>query len=136
MFLSVLKSKIHRATVTQAELNYIGSITIDRQLMEAAGILEFEQVHVADIDNGNRIVTYAIAGKAGSGTICINGAGAQLVRCGDKVIIMSYCHLTEKEAGSFRPTVVFVNQVKTGSVKKRTANSRTGAYGKALTASD
>lgn len=109
MILTLLKSKIHRATVTQAELDYVGSITIDKKLMDTAGILEFEQVHIADIDNGNRLVTYAIAGKAGSGTICINGAGAKLVNCGDKVIIMSYCQLTDNEAKDYIPTVVFVD---------------------------
>lgn len=109
MVLTVLKSKIHRATVTQAETDYIGSITIDKRLMDAAGILEYEQVHVADIDNGNRLITYAIAGKAGSGLICINGAGAKLISSGDKVIIMSYCQLTKNEAKNFKPTVIFVD---------------------------
>lgn len=109
MVLTILKSKIHRATITQADIDYIGSITIDRKLMEAAGILEYEQVHIADIDNGNRLVTYVIAGKAESGTICINGAGAKLVSSGDKVIIMSYCQMTKDEAKNFMPKVVFVN---------------------------
>lgn len=109
MILTILKSKIHRATVTQADVAYIGSITIDKKLMDAAGILEYEQVHVADIDNGNRLVTYTIAGEAGSGIICINGAGAKLVSCGDKVIIMSYCQMTGNESKKFMPKVVFVN---------------------------
>jgi len=109
MILTILKSKIHRATVTQAEIDYIGSITIDKKLMDAAGILEYEQVHIADINNGNRLVTYVIAGKAGSGTICINGAGAKLVSRGDKVIIMSYCQMSEDESKKFMPKVVFVN---------------------------
>jgi aspartate 1-decarboxylase len=109
MVLTLLKSKIHRATVTQAEIDYVGSITIDRQLMDAAGIMEYEQVHVADIDNGNRLVTYVIAGEAGSGTICINGAGAKLVGRGDKVIIMCYCQLTRDESKDFKPTVIFVD---------------------------
>lgn len=109
MILTILKSKIHRATVTQADVAYIGSITIDKKLMDSAGILEYEQVHIADIDNGNRLVTYVIAGEAGSGIICINGAGAKLVSCGDKVIIMSYCQMTENESKKFMPKVVFVN---------------------------
>ncbi len=109
MILTLLKSKIHRATVTQAELDYVGSITIDKKLMDAAGIVEFEQVHIADIDNGNRLVTYALAGKEGSGTICINGAGAKLVSCGDKIIIMSYCQLAEDVTKNYKPTVVFVD---------------------------
>lgn len=109
MILTILKSKIHRATVTQAEIDYIGSITIDKKLMDAAGILEYEQVHIADINNGNRLVTYVIAGEAGSGTICINGAGAKLVSRGDKIIIMSYCQMTEDESKKFTPKVVFVN---------------------------
>ncbi|MFT8873006.1 MAG: aspartate 1-decarboxylase [Sporolactobacillus sp.] len=109
MNVTMLKCKIHRATVTQADLNYIGSITIDRQLMDAAGLLEYEQVHIADIDNGNRLVTYVIAGAPGSGTICINGAGAKLVSRGDKVIIMCYAQYTENEAKACCPTVVFVD---------------------------
>lgn len=110
MILTILKSKIHRATVTQADIAYIGSITIDKNLMDAAGILEYEQVHIADIDNGNRLVTYVIAGEPGSGTICINGAGAKLVSQGDKIIIMSYCQMTKDEAKDFVPKVVFVNE--------------------------
>lgn len=105
-----LKSKIHRATVTQADLDYVGSITIDKTLMEAAGIREFEQVHVADIDNGNRLVTYAIAGAPGSGILCMNGAGARLMSCGDKVIIMAYCHLDEEEMKGWEPKIVFVDE--------------------------
>lgn len=110
MILTLLKSKIHRATVTQAELDYVGSITIDKNLMDAAGIQEYEQVHVADIDNGNRLVTYAIEGPAGSGIICINGASARLMGKGDKVIIMCYFQLEQEEAKGHQPTVVFVNE--------------------------
>ena len=110
MLIHMLKAKIHRATVTQADLNYVGSITIDRKLLEAAGIREYEQVQVADIDNGNRLVTYAIAREPGSGIICINGAGARLVSRGDKVIIMCYCQLMEQEADDFHPQIVFVNE--------------------------
>jgi aspartate 1-decarboxylase len=109
MILTMLKSKIHRAAVTQAELDYIGSITVDRQLMDVAGLTEYEQVHVADINNGNRLVTYVIAGETGSGIICLNGAGARLVSPGDKIIIMSYCQLEAPEAKAFKPTVVFVD---------------------------
>ena len=89
MTLEMLKSKIHRATVTQAELNYVGSITIDESLMEAAGIIEYEKVQIADVDNGARFETYVIAGETGSGIICLNGAAARMVSTGDKVIIMS-----------------------------------------------
>ena len=109
MELTMLKAKIHRATVTQAELDYVGSITIDRLLLEEAGIHEYEQVHVADLNNGSRQVTYAIAGEPGSGIVCLNGAAARLVSVGDKVIIMCYCRLPEAEAEGFLPTVVFVD---------------------------
>lgn len=109
MLLTMLKSKIHRATVTEANPNYIGSITIDQNLMKAAGILEYEQVHVADVDNAARLVTYVIAGEPGSGTICLNGAAAQLVNPGDKVIIMAYCQIEDAAAKGFCPAVVFVD---------------------------
>ncbi len=109
MEVTILKSKIHRAVVTQAELDYIGSITIDRYLMEEAGIIEYEQVHIADINNGSRFVTYAIAGEERSGIICLNGAGARLVTPGDKIIIMSYCQIDREEAQKHKPTVVFVD---------------------------
>ena len=106
----MLKGKIHRATVTQAELNYVGSITVDVELLEKSGICEYEKVDVVDIDNGNRLTTYTIAGERGSGVICLNGAAARLVGVGDKVIIMSYCTLTPQEAKTHRPTVVLVNE--------------------------
>ncbi len=109
MLLSVLKGKIHRATITQAELDYIGSITIDSELMEAAGILEYEKVTVADCDNGSRFETYTIAGEPGSGTICINGAAAHCVKPGDKIIIMCYAQMTPEEAKVTQPYVVFVD---------------------------
>jgi len=109
MILTMLKAKIHRATVTQAETDYVGSITIDAKLMEEVGILEYEQVYVADVDNGNRIVTYVITGEAGSGVICINGAAAKLISKGHKVIIMAYSQMDEKEAQSHQPRVVFVD---------------------------
>lgn len=109
MEITMLKGKIHRATVTQAELNYVGSITVDSALLEAAGILEYEKVQVVDIDNGNRLETYTIAGEAGSGVICLNGAAARCVDVGDKVIIMAYCNMTPDEAKTHKPSVVFVN---------------------------
>lgn len=110
MLLTMLKSKIHRAVVTQAELNYVGSITIDERLMEAAGICEYEKVQIADVDNGSRFETYVIAGEAGSGIICLNGAAARMVSTGDKVIIMCYAQMTPKEAADHPPKVVFVNE--------------------------
>ena len=109
MNIEMLKGKIHRATVTQAELNYVGSITIDGALIKAAGILEYEKVQVVDIDNGNRLETYVIEGEENSGVICLNGAAARLVGVGDKVIIMAYCTLTPDEAKTHKPTVVFVD---------------------------
>lgn len=105
----MLKSKIHRATVTQSELNYVGSITIDKILMDAAGILEYEKVQIADIDNGNRFETYVISGESGSGCICLNGAAAKCVEVGDKVIIMAYAQMTPEENKNHYPKVVFVN---------------------------
>lgn len=110
MLLTVLKAKIHRAVVTEANLDYVGSITIDRDLMDEAGIVEYEQVHVVDIDNGNRLVTYVIEGERGSGVICLNGAAARLVHKGDKVIIMAYCHIDANEAKTMKPRVVFVDE--------------------------
>ena len=109
MMLNMLKGKIHRATVVQAEVDYIGSITIDQDLMDAAGILEYEKVQVADVDNGNRLETYVIAGEPGSGMICLNGAAARYVELGDKVIIMCYAQMDEAEARFFKPNVVFVD---------------------------
>ncbi|MFC7327277.1 aspartate 1-decarboxylase [Marinactinospora rubrisoli] len=109
MLRTLINGKIHRATVTQADLHYVGSITIDADLMAAADIVEGEQVHVVDIDNGNRLVTYAITGEAGSGVIGINGAAAHLVRPGDLVIIMSYAQLDEVERARHRPRVVHVD---------------------------
>ena len=110
MLLNILKGKIHRATVTQAELDYVGSITIDTDLMRASGILEYERVVIADIDNGNRFDTYVIAGEPGSGMICLNGAAAKQVSLGDKVIIMCYAQMTPEEYASFDPQVVFVDE--------------------------
>lgn len=110
MVLNMLKGKIHRATVTQAEVDYIGSITIDQDLMDAAGILEYEKVQVADVERGTRLETYVISGEPGSGVICLNGAAAHLVTPGDKVIIMCYAQMTPEEAHESRPRVVFVDE--------------------------
>ena len=109
MELTLLKAKIHRATVTQADLDYVGSITIDSDLLAESGIMEYEMVAIADIDNGSRFETYAIAGEAGSGIICLNGAAAKCVNVGDKVIIMAYARMTPEEANIHKPTVLFVD---------------------------
>ena len=110
MYLKMLKGKIHRAVVRQAELNYVGSITVDPKLMQAAGILEYENVQIVDIENGNRFETYTIAGEPGTGMICLNGAAARQVLPGDHVIIMAYAQMTPEEAKDFRPQVVFVDE--------------------------
>ena len=106
----MMKSKIHRATVTDADLHYVGSITIDRDLMDQANLLEFEQVAVVDIDNGARLETYVIAGEPGSGSICLNGAAARLVAPGDRVIIISYAEYDDNELESYEPAVVHVDR--------------------------
>lgn len=106
---TMLKSKIHRATVTEANIQYEGSITIDKDLMEAADILPYEQVHVLDIGNGSRLETYVIEGEPGSGVICINGAAARLVSEGDKVIIISYQTVSEADAVNLDPKLVYVD---------------------------
>ena len=110
MTITMLKAKIHRAVVVQAELNYVGSITIDSALMEAAGILEYEKVQIADVESGTRFETYVIAGEAGSGMICLNGAAARQVQVGDHVIIMAYADMTPEEAKKAMPQVVFVDE--------------------------
>lgn len=110
MTITMLSGKIHRAVVKEANLNYVGSITVDPALMEAAGIREYEYVQIVDVENGNRFETYTIAGKEGSGMICLNGAAARQVLPGDHVIIMSYCSLTPEEADSHKPHVVFVDE--------------------------
>lgn len=107
---SMLKSKIHRATVTQADLHYEGSLTIDASLMEAADILPFEQIHVWDVTNGNRLTTYAMRGEPGSGVICVNGAGAHRIKPGDLVIIASFVQMEEVEAHGHRPKIVQVDE--------------------------
>lgn len=106
----MMKSKIHRATVSEASLHYQGSITIDRALMDAADLLEYEQVHVVDVDNGSRFETYVIEGEPGSGTICVNGAAARLVQPGDKVIIISYAAVDRAEAEAVTPVVIQVDE--------------------------
>ncbi len=110
MNLTMLKGKIHRAVVRQAELHYVGSITVDTDLLEAAGILEYEMVQIVDIENGSRFETYTIAGEAGSGMICLNGAAARQVAVGDHIIIMSYAQMTPEEANEHKPKVVFVDE--------------------------
>jgi len=105
----MLKSKIHRACVTQVNIGYEGSVTIDKRLMEEADILPYEQVQVLNINNGARFTTYAIEGERESGEICINGAGARLVAKRDSIIILSYCHVEDEEAGNFAPKLVYVD---------------------------
>lgn len=105
----MLYAKIHRATVTQADLNYVGSVTVDRLLLEAAGLLPGERVDIVDVTNGNRLTTYVIEGEAGSGTICINGAAAHLIQPGDIVILIAYAGMDDAEARTFVPKVVFVD---------------------------
>ena len=107
MFITVMKSKIHRVRVTQAELNYVGSITIDEDLMDAAGLIENEQVHIVNNNNGERLITYVIKGERGSGIICLNGAAARRAQVGDIVIIIAYGMMAQDEARTFRPAVVF-----------------------------
>ncbi len=110
MNLTMLKSKIHRATVTEAKPDYVGSITIDADLLEASGILEYEKVSVADVTNGARLETYTISGERGSGVVCLNGAAAKLINKGDTVIIMAYADMTPEEAELHTPKVVFVDK--------------------------
>jgi aspartate 1-decarboxylase len=110
MLRTMLSSKIHRAVVTQADLHYVGSMTIDEDLLDAAGLLPGEQIHVVDVDNGARLVTYAIAGPRGSGVIGINGAAARLVHQGDLVIIIAYGQMDDAEARSYRPRIVHVDR--------------------------
>ena len=110
MTITMLKAKIHRATVTQAELDYVGSITVDMDLLERAGILEYEKVQIVDVNNGSRFETYTIAGERGSGVMCLNGAAARMVQTGDKIILMAYAQVTPEEASELRPTVLFVNE--------------------------
>ncbi|MEE1079224.1 MAG: aspartate 1-decarboxylase [Agathobacter sp.] len=110
MLVEMLKGKIHRATVVQAELDYVGSITVDEELLEKSGILEYEKVQIVDVNNGNRFETYTIAGERGSGMICLNGAAARCVSVGDKIIIMAYAQMTPEEVKDYHPNVVFVDE--------------------------
>jgi aspartate 1-decarboxylase len=107
MLIEVLKSKIHKVSITGANLHYVGSITIDEDLIDAANLIENEKVHVLNLNNGERLVTYVIKGKRGSGDICLNGAAARKVIVGDVIIIMSYAILDYQEAKSFKPTIIF-----------------------------
>lgn len=109
MELRMLKGKIHRAAVTEACLDYVGSITLDEALMEAADILEYEQVQIVDINNGQRFETYVIAGERGAGQVCLNGAAARCVAVGDRIIIMAYADMSREEAKSHKPKVVFMD---------------------------
>jgi aspartate 1-decarboxylase len=122
MFVKILKSKLHRATVTDSKLHYVGSIYIDSALMEAAGILPYESVMIADINNGNRLETYAVPAKANSGKIVILGAAAQLVKTGDLIIIFSFAYCTAKEAKELKPRVVILdenNKIKTNPARNQ-----------------
>lgn len=127
MTITLLKAKIHRAVVTQADLDYVGSITIDATLMRKAGIVEYEKVLVADLNNGSRFETYVIVGEADSGIICLNGAAAKCVEVGDKVIIMAFAEMTPEEAKTHRPTVVFVDEnnraIQTSDCEKHSWNT-------------
>ncbi len=107
MFIQILKSKIHRVTVTEARLDYIGSITVDQDLLDAAGIIPGERVYIVDNNNGARLDTYTIAGERGSGVICLNGAAARMAQPGDIIIIMAYATMTPEEAKDFQPKIVF-----------------------------
>ncbi len=111
MILNLLKSKIHRATVTEADLHYIGSITIDEDLMQSSGLIEYEKVEILNITNGNRLGTYVLKGEKGSGCIKINGAAAHHVNVNDLIIIVSYCQLTQKEAKLHKPKIVHVDSI-------------------------
>lgn len=129
MLVTMLKSKIHRATVTQAELDYVGSITVDEELLEAAGIYEYEKVQVVDIDNGSRFETYTIAGERGSGVICLNGAAARCVTKGDKIIIMAYAQMEQSQIKENPPKVVFVDGK--NQISKITSYEKHGALSEA-----
>ena len=106
----MLKGKLHRATVTQAELNYVGSVTIDEDLLSQAGILPGEKVQIVNVNNGARLETYTISGEAGSGVVCLNGAAARLVQVGDKVIIIAYAQMEDQEAKTFKPNVLVLDE--------------------------
>ena len=109
MLIEMLKGKIHRATVTEANLDYMGSLTLDENLLDAAGLMEYEKVQILNITNGNRLETYIIRGKRGSGQVCINGAAAHLIHEGDLVIIVAYCQLSDEESRYHQPQIVYVD---------------------------
>ncbi|MBR5812429.1 MAG: aspartate 1-decarboxylase [Alistipes sp.] len=117
MYIEVLKSKIHRARITQANLNYVGSITIDEDLLDAAGMIEGEKVQILDINNGERLETYIIKGERGSGCICLNGAAARKVQVDDLVIIVSYAFMEFDKAKTFKPSVIFPDSATNQLVK-------------------
>ena len=121
----MFKSKIHRATVTMANLNYEGSLTVDPDLLDAADILPYEQIHVWDVTNGARLVTYALPGARGSGEICVNGAGAHLIKPGDLVIVATYTLMSGRKARKYEPTVVFVDG--TNKIREADAAELVGA---------
>jgi aspartate 1-decarboxylase len=106
----MMKSKIHRLTVTESNLDYEGSVTIDEDLLEAADILPNEQVHVWNVTNGNRLITYALVGKPGSGTVCVNGAGAHIIKPGDLIIVATFASMKDKDAHRYKPLVIFVDE--------------------------
>lgn len=110
MWRTFCRAKIHRVSITQADLNYVGSLTLDPELLEAADLLPYEQVHVVNLNTGSRLETYVIPGARGSGTVCLNGAAARLGAAGDKVIIIAYAHLDERELAGFAPRLVFVDE--------------------------
>ncbi|MBS1568375.1 MAG: aspartate 1-decarboxylase [Bacteroidetes bacterium] len=110
MTIEVLRAKLHRITITEANVDYIGSITLDRDLVEAAGLVEGEKVHVLNVNNGNRLVTYVILGERGTGQVCLNGPAALRATVGDVVIVVAYAHMTLDEAKQFQPTVVFPDE--------------------------
>ena len=123
MIIEILKGKIHRATVTDADLDYMGSLSLDEDLMDAAGFKEYEKVHVLDITNGSRLETYIIRGERGSGKVCINGAAAHLIHAGDLVIIVSYCQLLNEESQYHQPKIVYVdaaNRILSTSTRRHT----------------
>ncbi len=127
MTITMLKAKIHRATVTQAALNYVGSITVDEALLEESGILEYEKVQIVDVENGARFETYTIAGERGSGVMCLNGAAARMVQPGDKIILMAYAQVTPEVAEELKPRVLFVDDK--NQVTKITSYEKHGEIG-------
>lgn len=110
MTIEVLRAKIHRITITEADVDYIGSITLDRDLMDASGMVAGEKVHVLNVNNGNRLVTYIIPGERGTGQVCLNGPAARQASVGDVVIVAAYAHMTLEEAKEFKPTVIFPDE--------------------------